>query len=352
MFRRVVIATFALLALAAATTHASSTTVSPCRQVYGLAWSPDGKQIAFYGEAWPRPSGHRNPNSILQAFCVAGADGTNPKALRYTLCSRKCPDPPGQLAWLAPNALLALRDGDLLRFAPGSRPKRIGRINDFSFVTNTAGTRLAAGTPDCPQCAGPLTILSLPSGALVGHVGGKSLDNVTPSLSPDGGQVAFVRKPADDSGTTLGIWIANVDGRRLHRLVAAGEHPLWSPAGLTIAYAAPAGKTAALRLVPASGGTSRTLVPSRVQNVFGWSPDGRSIAFEEGSGTFGQLAVADTATGKVRRLLRLDYAPMVAWSPGSSELLAYSLARSKRCWSLRRVPVDGSASTLISSCTR
>jgi Tol biopolymer transport system component len=115
-------------------------------------------------------------------------------------------------------------------------------------------------------------------------------------------------------------------------------------------YEAAAGKTVALRLVSASGGKSRALVPGGVQNMFGWSPDGRYIAFETGSGTFGKLAVVDATTGTVRQLLQLSYAPTSVWSPDTSELLAYSLAKSQKCWSLSRVPVDGSAPTLISSC--
>jgi dipeptidyl aminopeptidase/acylaminoacyl peptidase len=315
------------------------------------AWSPDGRQIAFYGDRWPPPATRpRSPNDILQAFCVVAADGTNARPLRYTVCNSRCPDPPNQLEWLAPNELLALRDGDILRIAPGSKPRRIARISDFSFVTNPTGTRLASGTPDCPRCSGPLTILSLPSGGVVGHVGGEKVDNVTPSLSPDGSRVVFGRHRADDSGATLGIWTAATDGSRLRQLTKVGEHPLWSPTGGKVAYVAAAGKTVALRLVSSGGGKSRALVPGRVQNMFGWSPNGRYIAFETGSGTFGKLAVVDATRGTVRRLLQLDYTPTAVWSPDSSELLAYSLAKSQKCWSLSRVPVEGSVPTLISSC--
>jgi dipeptidyl aminopeptidase/acylaminoacyl peptidase len=351
MLRPALVAAVAVLALVAATSRASSTTVSPCRQVSVPVWSPDGQQIAFYGRRWPPPSTpHRNPNSILQAFCVVGADGKNAAPLRYTVCSEKCPDLPYQLEWLAPNELVALRDGDVLRFAPGSKPKSIARIPDFSFVTNPTGTRLASGTPDCPQCSGPLTILDLPSGAIVGHVGGKKLDNVTPSLSPDGSRVVFGRHRTGDSATELGLWTANVNGSGLRRLTKVGEHPVWSPTGTKVAYVAYAGKTVALRMVSAGGGKSRVLVPGQVENVFGWSPDGRYIAFETGTGTFGKLALVDTTTGKIRKLFQLSYAPLAVWKPDSSELLAYSLARSQKCWSLTRVPVDGSAPTVISSC--
>lgn len=150
VLRRVLVAAVVLLSLVAATSHgASSTSISPCRQVSVPTWSPDGQQIAFYGRRWPPPATqHRNPNDILQAFCVAGADGANAQSLRYTVCNSNCPDLPYQIEWLAPNELLALRDGEILRIVPGSKPKRIARITDFSFVTNPTGTRLASGTPD------------------------------------------------------------------------------------------------------------------------------------------------------------------------------------------------------------
>jgi Tol biopolymer transport system component len=196
-----------------------------------------------------------------------------------------------------------------------------------------------------------VTILDAQSGNLVGKVGGKKLYNVDPSLSPDGSRVVFDRNAANDSGKTFGIWTAKADGSDIRRLVKVGQHPLWSPKVGKVAYVAVAGKSVALRLISAGGGKSRVLVPRRVENVFGWSPDGKYIAFEAGTGTLGELAVVDVATGKVRSLLQLEYAPTAAWSPDSSELVANSLARSQKCWSTWRVPVDGSKPTLISSCT-
>lgn len=125
---------------------------------------------------------------------------------------------------------------------------------------------------------------------------------------------------------------------------------MWAPAGGKVAYVANAGKSVALRLISAGGGKSRSLVPRGVENVFGWSPDGRSIAFETGSGTFGKLAVVDVTTGKVRTLIKLRFSPAAVWKPDSSELLATSMAAAKTCPSLYRVPADGSAPTLVSSC--
>jgi Tol biopolymer transport system component len=139
-----------------------------------------------------------------------------------------------------------------------------------------------------------------------------------------------------------------VDGSHLRQLAKVGQRPLWAPAGGKVAYVAPTGKSVALRLVSAGGGTSRALVPRNVATVFGWSPDGKSIAFEMG---LGRLAVVDVATGKVRSLLQLHYAPTADWSPDSSELLANTVPKTQRCWSTWRVPVDGSTPTRISSCS-
>jgi Tol biopolymer transport system component len=354
MFRRVLVASVVLLAFVAATSRASSSTISPCTAVRTPVWSPDGQQIAYYGQRWPRPAkAHRNPTDLLQALCTANADGTNAQPLRYTVCSERCPDAPYPIVWLQ-SGILYLRDGAIFRIVPGSKPQKIARINAVSVVTNPAGTRIAANPfyPGCLSCSGPVTILDAQSGAIVGTAGGRKLENVNPSLSPDGTKVAFERNASNDSGKTFGIWTAKTNGSQLRQLAKVGQQPLWSSTGAKIAYVAPAGKSVALRLISAGGGKSRALVPRNVQNVFGWSPDGKSIAFETGTGSTGKLAVVDVATGKVRTLIKPRYSPTAAvWKPDSSELLATSMAAAKTCPSLYRVPVDGSTPTLISSCT-
>src|SRR5262249_5306896 len=292
-------------------------------------------QIAYYGTRWPPPTGHRSPTDILQALCTMNADGTNAQPLRYTVCSERCSGF-DEFAWVASDQLLVLRGGDIFQIVPGSKARRIARAGAVSFVTNPTGTRIATNLfyPGCLTCAGPVTILDAQSGAVVGRVGGKKLENINPSLSPDGTKVAFERNASNESGKTFGIWTAKTNGSNLRRLVKVGQYPLWSPAGRKIAYVAGAGHPLTLRLVSAGGGKSRALVRN-VATDFGWSPDGKSIAFETGKD---KLAVVDVATGKVRSLLQLHFAPTVAWSPASSELVANRVPRAQNCCSPCLVP--------------
>jgi hypothetical protein len=353
MLRRVLVAAAILLGVVVATSHVSATTISPCRDVTQPIWSPDGTQIAYYGHRWPPPSGYYRQSWVLQALCTMKADGTNAQPLRYTVCSGKgCPDLPYLVAWL-PSGILYYEDGVLYRIVAGSKPQKIARLDVVSVAPNPTGTRVATDTyyDSCLTCAAPVTVRDTQSGAVVGEVGGKKFNNVDPSLSRYGTQVAFERDASDESGKTFGIWTANANGSHLRQLAKVGHYPLWSPMAGKIAYVAPAGKSSALRLIAAGGGKSRALVPRNVETVYGWSPDGRYIAFESGTGSAGALAVIDVATGKVRNLLRLRYGPTAAWAPDSSELVANSVAPNTKCWSTWRVPVDGSKPTLISSCT-
>lgn len=347
MFSRGLVVAAILLALLAGTSHASSSTISPCRHVSQPTWSPDGQQIVYYGTRWPKPSHpHRNPNDILQAICTANADGTNPQPLRYTVCSENCLDPPSPFVWLQ-SGIVYLRSGDIFRIVPGSKPQKVAKAGAVNFVTNPTGTRIATQKyyPGCQLgCRAPVKILDAQTGAVVGKVGGNRFDSVNPSLSPDGSQVAFERDASGNPGKTYGIWAANTSGSHLHRVARLGEQPMWSPTSGTIAYVVFGGKSVPLRLVSAGGGKSRTLVRN-VSTVFGWSPNGKSIAFETNTG---KLAVVDVATRKVSTLRGLRNAQTAAWSPNSSELLANTV--SAKCWSTWRVPADGSAATRISSC--
>ncbi len=141
----------------------------------------------------------------VRAICVANADDKQAAPLPYTVCTRRCRldliDSPSQLFWVQPNLLLYGDDFRIFTVPVGGKPQLIGRqFGSFGqFSVDSAGDRVAAGAPSCPRCNGPVTVLDVPSGALVGRIGGKKVDNVTPSISPDGAKVVFARYTSGDS---------------------------------------------------------------------------------------------------------------------------------------------------------
>jgi len=171
MITRLLIATTVLLAcVAAACGGAASSTVSPCRWVSQPMWSPDGTQIVYYGRRWP-PLKNRNPIYILHALCTMGGDGTNVHPVRYTTCGGKhCPEDAGLIAWTQ-FGILYQSGGGVFRIVPGNKPNQIAKPSAVGYVTNPAGTRLAAAPyyDSCDTCAGPLTIYDAQTGAVVGQ---------------------------------------------------------------------------------------------------------------------------------------------------------------------------------------
>ncbi|HEX3237679.1 MAG TPA: hypothetical protein VHQ99_04645 [Gaiellaceae bacterium] len=332
--------------------------VTPCGTATAPTWSPDGTQIAWYGYRWPRPPHHHAAGSsnTLRAICISDANGEHLHRLRNTTCSRHCPgafgDPPDRLDWVAPTLLLSANDLGIYTVSIGQQPKLLGKAGPVPFSVDARGDRVASGVNDCGDCAGPVKVLSVSSGAVVGRVGGTKVVNSVPSLSPDGTQVVFARSPAGHTGAWPGIWTAAADGSHLLRLERKGNNPLWSPAGDRIAYLAPAGTRSVWRLVAPQGGASTTLLRNGPGTVFGWSPNGRLIAFPDSKG---RLAVVDVATRKVRRLLKLQLpysASSVVWSPDSRQLLAVwrPPAHSSCPSGLWRVPIDGAKPRLVHGC--
>jgi WD40 repeat protein len=339
---------------------AATKAVSPCGTVNAPAWSPDGTQIAWFGYRWPPPANHHATGSwnTLRAFCVSDADGKNLHQLPRTVCGERCPnnlgDPPGQLDWVSPSLLVYGSDNGVHTISVGQKPKLLTRTGPVPYSLDAKGDRVATATTasGCMACSGSVTIRSVPSGAVVGVVGGTKLLDTEPSLSPDGTQVVFTRSSGKNAEAKPSIWTAAADGSHLRPLERSGENPLWSPAGNRIAYLAPGSTSAAWRLVSPQGGATTTLLANGPGTVFGWSPDGRSIAFADSKG---RLAVIVVATKKVRTLLKLrgPYgASSVAWSPNSQQLLVVSRpsAHSSCPSGLWRVPIGGAKPLLVHAC--
>jgi WD40-like Beta Propeller Repeat len=339
---------------------AAKQAVSPCGTASAPTWSPDGTQVAWYGYRWPLPPNHHATGSwnTLRAICVSDADGKNLHPLPNTACSEHCSvtafaDPTGRLDWVDPTQLLAANDLGIFAVQMGEKPKLLDKAGPVPFSVDAKGDRVASGVNECADCAGPVKVVGVPSGAVVSTVGGTKLNNSEPSLSPDGTLVVFTRTPAKHSAIRPSIWTAAVGGSRLQRLERNGESPLWSPSGNQIAYLVPtATGRFPWRLVASQGGASTTLLRNGPGTVFGWSPNGRWIAYPDSKG---RLAVIDVTTKKVRTLLQLKLpygAGSVAWSPDSQQLLVvWRPPAHTSCPSgLWRVPIDGSKPHLVHGC--
>lgn len=110
----------------------------------------------------------------------------------------------------------------------------------------------------------------------------------SPRLSPDGEQVAFIRRtPTDDESYEATVYVVPTTGNREPRrmTIVEGEDadPRWSPSGDRIAFTSTRGADddrQQLWVLPVDGGEARqvTDVVGGVSDI-AWSPDGDRIAF-------------------------------------------------------------------------
>lgn len=197
-------------------------------------------------------------------------------------------------------------------------------ISIIAIVFITAGGILIWAS----ACAGVL-----PGNYFLLEIGGK-YDSMYPSISPDGGEIAYVaysyREP--DSSD---LWIVNTrtwNTRRLTSLEDVPFRPYWNPSGETIVFLA--GRD--LWTIERNGKNLTRLTDSKSLALCrGWSPDGRRIAYIQNS----SLRVIDADGGNSKIVVdgcHFDVFP--SWSPDSRRIVV-------SCPSRRTTTVNG---TLIS----
>jgi Tol biopolymer transport system component len=165
-----------------------------------------------------------------------------------------------------------------------------------------------------------------------------------PTVSPDGGQIAYV----SDNGGHSNLWVARTDGSLPRQLtferdpgVSIGA-PSWSPAGsLIVVVVARLGRSS-LWLIRPDGGGLRQIVEHGHAPV--WAPDGESLYYTRAADQ--QKCIERIAiSGGPPALVREDNA--VAFAAGPSTLF-YAGRHDMRDVEIRRAsPEGGPPSTIV-----
>ena len=211
--------------------------------------------------------------------------------------------PPRSGRWLDDAAWQAVRGREL----------RLAALHGFSFAPD--GSRAVVASESCLRarlgCLGPdaasapdLFLVELETGATARLTSG--LRAVDPAWSPDGREIAFVRRadgeawlgrldPEDpDAGVT---WLLKrTDGTQV-------ERPRWSPDGRRLVFSLARGERQDLWTVGRGGGDLRPLTWDAAEDRDPeYAPDGRSVVFSsDRTGVFDVYRL-ELETGRVERL--------------------------------------------------
>ena len=196
-----------------------------------------------------------------------------------------------------------------------------GNAHDSQPTLSPDGSQIAFSRPDAIGAGNPDGImLASANGGGIRELSNQGLElDHSPSWSPDGRRLAYVRDPQTDQPKTL--WVVNADGSGAVQLASTNgffSGTAWSPDGTAIAYGGDGGSssTVGLYTVAADGSSP----PSRLDSGYysfvsasAWSPDGKKITFG-----YGRIVNAD-GTGLTQLPPRFLQQSPFAWSPDGSE---------------------------------
>jgi TolB protein len=146
---------------------------------------------------------------------------------------------------------------------------------------------------------------------------GRFADNLSPTMSPDGGRIAFVSTRA--GLPQIYVMAADGTGQELfapfdYGVTGSSNAPEWSPDGTSIAFHRDVGGTLQVFVMDVASRTVRQLTSAGRNEDPTWAPDGRHLAFVSNRTGSRQLWVIDLETGRIRQLTRGSETRLPAWS--------------------------------------
>jgi len=353
----------------------------------GVAWSPDGKYLAFVDTEPPQPRSlflldtrtyekrrlTNPPAGSWDGVCVFSPDGSRLAFVRrqdrplgdiyvVALSGGATEAEPRRIThdYTLINGLDWSADGRSIIFsstrggvwalwqvsASGGEPERlaVGGNNAFWPAVARRGDRLAysEGVADFNvwRVAGPAARGSNAPAAPVRITPSPQLD-WDPMFSPDASRIAWA-----SMHTGLGqIWVGNRDGKEQRPLTSVGPpgaaEPKWSPDGRQIAFHAYTRGPRHIYVIGANGGAPLLLTRGDFnEDLDGWSHDGKWIYFtsDHGEGT----AIWKAPAGGGRPVLLV----LNAWGATESTdgTFVYYNRRDNGIW---RIPAAGGAPALV-----
>jgi Tol biopolymer transport system component len=282
-----------------------------------LAWSPDGKWLAFTNQLSSgdhalfllslengaiRPLFPGRANGFEDISPAFSRDGRQLAFARFSsppssvlLVQRMTPgmEPAGEPlqvpntgprphspAWDVDGRLLFIDSSVIKRLEIGGPTKTVYQGDAHLRGLSVSATRLiAVRTPfNFDILAIPLRPGGLSaSGPAVPLISSTALE-VHPRFSPDGKQLAFV----SDRGGSQELWLADADGGNPKQLTSLGAYimgaPRWSPDGKQIAFHARIPDTPQIYVLDVAGGPPRQITnEGRGSSWPSWSEDGKTL---------------------------------------------------------------------------